>query len=115
MAENTKARISATKFANIFLDNTSTLRTALEKYVHFVPISLGVVSELLAPTLPKDMHESIFIGVYNKLSALYPYSDSVDINNIKSVPYEDSELSLSREIILNNRLLKIKTVKNMIK
>lgn len=37
------------------------------------------------------------------------------INNIKSVPYEDSELSLSREIILNNRLLKIKTVKNMIK
>lgn len=37
------------------------------------------------------------------------------INNIKSVPYEDPDFSLSREKILEYRLIKIKSIKNTAK
>ncbi len=37
------------------------------------------------------------------------------INNIKSMPYEDPGLNAERETILENRLLKIKNIKNNIK
>jgi len=37
------------------------------------------------------------------------------LNNIKSMPYEDPDFSQSREIILNNRLMKIKELKAAVK
>lgn len=94
---NTRARISATSFVTSLLDNTKSLRTALEKYVHFVPISYGVVSELLNSILPEEEHRKYYNEVYSKLVSLYPNTPgtAIDINNIASIITNSNSKRLS--------------------
>lgn len=110
-----KARISATAFISSLLDNTKALRTSLEKYVHFVPITKGVISELLNPILPQDEHSSIYEQVYLKLSSSFPNQAavSIDIDNISTVITNSKAQRLSGKkaigVYKNNKLIGVLT------
>lgn len=76
--------ITGKQMAEALLDNTKALRSSLEKYVHFVPISYGVISELVY-MLEEDEKRNIFNQVYSYFTQAFPLAESIDISNIASI------------------------------
>jgi hypothetical protein len=76
--------VTAKHMAEALLDNTKALRSNLEKYVHFVPISYGVIAELIE-IFDDTYKQNMYTQVYNYFSSKYPLSDSVDIDNLSAI------------------------------